>query len=211
MTGFTLAETLITLGIIGIVAAITISIIVNNTREVEIKASVKVASSMLSQAMTQAATEHGGTIKGICGATYDGDCFKELLKPYLNYTKDCDINYPGTIDCWAQSSYALSGDPTTEFQYMNAGLLLKNGMALVFRWHSADCTYPANAKCGWIAVDINGLKPPNTTGKDIFIFSAQDGTIKPFGIPGDASVQSTCDASETGRWSGWGCAAEYLY
>ena len=49
--GFTLAEVLITLVIVGVVAAMTISTLVNNTKKQEYVAGLKKAKSVLSQAL----------------------------------------------------------------------------------------------------------------------------------------------------------------
>ncbi len=57
--GFTLAEVLITLGIIGIVAAMTLPAVVQDYRERETVARVKKFYSVFSQAYTLAILEHG--------------------------------------------------------------------------------------------------------------------------------------------------------
>lgn len=62
---FTLAEVLITLGIIGIVAAMTIPAIINNSEKQSIVSKVKEAYSIMSQATGQIKTECGGTIRGL--------------------------------------------------------------------------------------------------------------------------------------------------
>lgn len=61
---FTLAEVLITLGIIGIVAVMTIPAIINNSEKQSIVSKVKEAYSIMSQATGQIKNECGGTIKG---------------------------------------------------------------------------------------------------------------------------------------------------
>ena len=58
-TAFILAEVLITLGIIGIVCAITLPSIVQNYREKQTVAKLKKTYSILSQAMTSAVNENG--------------------------------------------------------------------------------------------------------------------------------------------------------
>ncbi len=208
---FTLAEVLITLGIIGIVAAITISTIINNSNDIQTKTGVKEAYAILSQAMANALNDNGGNIAGAC-TDFDNRCFKNLIKQSLSYSKDCDTNSIAN-GCWA-SMKNYDGSPYNIPNSYSA-LTLKNGMLILFRFHNQNCTYTdansTNYKCGWIATDINGFKGPNTTGKDIFIFNAQNGKILPMGLTGDVGNMLTCNGTETGDYSGWGCTSKYLY
>ena len=50
-SGFTLAEVLITLGIIGIVAAMTLPSVINNSRNKQLEAGLKKAYSVIGQAL----------------------------------------------------------------------------------------------------------------------------------------------------------------
>ena len=71
--GFTLAEVLITLGIIGVVAAMTMPTLMNSTQGAQYKAAYKKALSALSQAVTLNValddTSFADTIKGVEGST----------------------------------------------------------------------------------------------------------------------------------------------
>lgn len=207
---FTLAEVLITLGIIGVVCAITIPTLINNSNDAQTKAGVKEAYSILSQAMTTVTNDNGGTIAGIC-SDWNDICFKNLMKPALSYVKECDST-PFTNGCWVSSKNWDNSPDTTRDAY--SVLILKNGMLIKFRWHHKDCDYTdgnsSNFKCGWAGVDINGFKGPNIWGKDIFIFGAQDGRFLPGGLSGDTGNFLNCTGSETGDYSGYGCASKYL-
>lgn len=57
--GFTLAEVLITLGIIGIVAAMTLPTVINDSTERETVAKVKKFYSVMNQALLMAISKHG--------------------------------------------------------------------------------------------------------------------------------------------------------
>ena len=68
--GFTLAETLITLGIIGVVAAMTIPTLINNTRSQQYRSQFKKTISTLSQAARLSQSQYGFDYAGInqpCG------------------------------------------------------------------------------------------------------------------------------------------------
>lgn len=68
--GFTLAETLITLGIIGVVAAMTIPTLIANTRSAQYRSTLKKTMSTLSQAARMSQAQYGFDFAGIdakCG------------------------------------------------------------------------------------------------------------------------------------------------
>jgi len=67
-------------------------------------------------------------------------------------------------------------------------------------------------RCAWIQVDVNGFKPPNILGKDVFAFSLTANLLLPSGAQGLSAPETTCiigstDSANTGH----GCAAKYLY
>lgn len=71
-TAFTLAEVLITLGIIGVVAALTIPALMNQTNDKEFIVAWKKAYSSISNGYNQAVMDNGGAIAdgGLCPANY---------------------------------------------------------------------------------------------------------------------------------------------
>ena len=72
-SGFTLAEVLITLGIIGIVAAMTLPSVINNSRNKQLEAGLKKAYSVIGQALDMYQAETGERI------TQDTVSVKKLL------------------------------------------------------------------------------------------------------------------------------------
>jgi len=208
--GFTLAEVLITLTVIGVVAAMGIPAIIQSVQDMQTTTGVKAASAMMNEATTKLASDNGGTLKGLCNDR-DDDCLMNLYKPYLSSVQSCALNASWGI-CRARPFYMDGVTPqSTNF----ATLVLTNGMIVEFRMNNKACDYtsPAqttNSKCGWFSVDINGRKAPNVYGKDIFWFSLQENSIKPGGAPGDYNNFLNCTGSETGNWSGFGCTAKYI-
>ena len=88
---FTLAEVLITLTIIGIVAAITINIIFNNQEEAY-RSGLKKSYSIMQQALKKAAYDNGGFIP----IKYDPDSDENIdqitdaiFNSYMRVLKDC--------------------------------------------------------------------------------------------------------------------------
>ena len=86
---FTLAETLITLGIIGVVAALTIAPLVQKYRIKQLEVAFKHSSSMIEQALLKTANEFGyGSIK---------DLTKICGYPHLDNKNNIDNEHPNTI------------------------------------------------------------------------------------------------------------------
>lgn len=192
---FTLAEVLIVLGIIGIIAEMTIPTLMNNVADAQVKAGMKVAYSTLAQAALAAANDSGGSM--------GGGALKDLIKSQLNYTKDCDSGLSG--GCLPSGTLSLDGTASS-FDSLNA-LVLKNGMTMTFYTDSSDCTACIGTctECGWVLVDVNGFKKPNRIGKDsatFYVFS--DGKVTPWG-----NSDSSCGGS--GYTAGMSCTWKFLY
>lgn len=93
--GFTLAEVLITLGIIGVVAALTMPSLIQSYKERETVSRVKKFYSMINQALLLAINENGpvdewdfAEIDQETGINVSNKFF-EYLRPHLKITKDC--------------------------------------------------------------------------------------------------------------------------
>ena len=84
-TGFTLAEVLITLGIIGITAALTLPSLIISSRNKQLETALKNGYSTLSQALKMYEQENGEPIK----SSDEGIDLKTILMSYLNVVKDC--------------------------------------------------------------------------------------------------------------------------
>ncbi|MFA6989038.1 MAG: type II secretion system protein [Candidatus Gastranaerophilaceae bacterium] len=222
IAGFSLAEVLITLAIIGIIAAMTIPGLIANTNDQELKTAWKKAYSDISQATLLIMADNGGTMTNLC-STFDNNCFRDLYSNYLNYTKICDVNATygtcfhslngswqfdtvkllnGTSNIQVNAYYPLSASG-------DSGARLNNGQLLLFDYRSSTCTDTTHVEgytnaCGWITVDVNGFKGPNTVGKDIFTVDILITKTTPTGT---GNLSNTCIPSSTGQ----GCGAKYLY
>jgi len=204
--GFTLAEILITLTVIGVVAALTIPTLLQNTNQAELKTTWKRSFADLTQATEMIKNDNGGSLTGLC-SDYDDTCLKNVYKPYLGYIKECDYN-TAYGNCWLPLGKFYSYDGSTTSGYNPAGFILKNGQLLLVRMHTKACDLPVGnvMTCGWLGVDVNGFKPPNTYGKDEFMMYITANRAVPSGTD-DSGVN--CQGS--GGWSGTGCSAKYLY
>ncbi len=170
-TAFTIAEIIIVIGIIGIIAQITIPDLVANYQKAQTVTQLKEAYSLINQALTQSAMEQGADVSSL--AAYDNDLMttesreaittnfvKTNIIPYVKINRDC--GYDRTGGC----SYLSSG--TWSWNYM---IHLANGTSLGF--------VPNNDGTKWqnmlISVDLNAMKNPNKMGKDIFALETVGG------------------------------------
>ena len=192
---FTLAEALITLGIIGVVAAITIPSIIQKTKDKETVTAVKKAYTMFSQALLRAIGDNGD-VSGWDFGTYntsDGALKVEnYFKPYLNIAQDCGISG----GCFPNKYFQISGiedgvgDTFNSASSVFATAKLADG-SLVAVWSGGSSNY------GFIIVDINGLKGPNTYGKDTFWFHFDKKGVGPFWWNWQPSVSSGSECDKT--------------
>lgn len=213
--GFTLAEVLITLGIIGVVAAMTIPTLMQSLETNQYKSAYKKTFATISQAYQFLVAENGGSFVNVLSKCSISDqiCFKDIFKQKLSYIKDCDSDVEGV--CFPETSKVkyLNGNFVVNAwglaSSVVSGLILKDGTSIIFRLDDSSCVgnyFPPYANyCGWISVDTNGLKEPNTWGKDIYIFFIHSDIIRPSSLL--QVGENDCNA---GSNSGLTCASKYL-
>ena len=206
---FTLAEVLLTLTIIGVVAMLTIPNMIQNTNNAPMKLAWKQAYSIISQVGYQMRDNtETNSIKGLCPDN-GANCFKSLFINYVSYIKSANVNQ-SYGNCWTDYKY-LNGASGTNWNPWMSCLALNNGMFFMFSWPYANCQYDGETggtvrMCGFITVDVNGFKAPNTLGIDIFQAYVMENRTLPAGIAGSGSDMNTCTPSA----EGWSCAYEYL-
>ena len=188
-TAFTLAEVLITLGIIGIVAALTLPSLIHNYKIKQLKTAFLKSSSVIQNALNNTANEYGidniYDFNSICNAvsvSETGNCrngnaeqFKEISDTFISnfvvvkkvqvpYPKYVALNYNGKAKFGYANLYGI-----TTFNTPNAGAYLLQDGSLV----SAISFFYHNSADGLsLTFDTNGPdKGPNRLGYDIFIYN----------------------------------------
>lgn len=151
-SGFTLAEVLITLGIIGVVAAMTIPTLMNQTGQAEFKTGFKKAVSVLNQAVTMSVALDSTDFSSLTTADNAAGSIYNMFISRMN-----------VISTIAGTSASLGTAFQTAAQ--NYILYFNDGMAITFPSKATACT-SANQAVGaanacQIVVDINGNKKPN--------------------------------------------------
>lgn len=170
LAAFTLAEVLITLGIIGVVAAITMPTLINNYQKKAAVTAAKKAYSTLSQAYTQLVNDNGEGLS-VCSIN-NSECLGKLFAPYLKSLNGSGKLYTPSSEkaegCWEDNDIGM----VNETHYCFSAV---DGISYDF-----DMEYQeANKKQALIYVDINGLKRPNKFGKDRFAFIVLNSILLP--------------------------------
>ena len=171
--GFTLAEVLITLSILGIIAAITIPNIINNYNQRVTVTRVKKMHSVLDTAYSNAVAEDFSNESKIFGYNEKGAKeVADMLRPYFQISNDCGTDSNRKKACGMRgeryevlnknASKSKWGDYANDSKYY--AFRLKDGSLIWFRGYDKDTSIA-------IWYDVNGNKEPNTFGKDVFHFA----------------------------------------
>ncbi|MCI1274273.1 MAG: type II secretion system GspH family protein [Clostridiaceae bacterium] len=228
---FTLAEVLITLGIIGVVAALTLPSLIANYRDKQTVTQLKKAYSTIAQAYEKATFDEGtpdtwGLNGAGAGNPHDSNIILNILSSYIMQLRICE----NAAGCWPDVKYKqLNG--TTDGANINTSqtygkAIINDGMLMyVYSKGMANCdgkrgtTKEFQSVCATFTVDVNGYKRPNTFGKDTFSFIISKYGIYPQGSQFDTSAPMTggsvgaCDmniAKNNSDTNGLGCTAWVL-
>ncbi len=175
---FTLAEVLITLMILGVIAMITIPNLTQKYKKHEVEVGLKVAYSLLSKALTIAQASEG-SLSEMVDACYTGgreyagqtNCFMDnYLKPNLKYEKSCaygDENCSGVFpyDAYKGIDGTIKSGVTAKILNYST-LKLSNGILIGIYWRRSVAPQ--------FLVDVNGANGPNQIGTDLFDFTLEE-------------------------------------
>lgn len=206
--GFTLAEVLITLGIIGVIAAMTLPALINQTQGKELETGLKKAYSVIQAALNQMAYDEGQIINN---ANYPTGKFMPVFKKYFKIAKDCGntgCEAPGTSDTGMSNhskNYKTYNNKDLQNAYWDDGqAIISDGMLILIENLNTAI---------FISVDVNGIyKKPNRWGHDLFTFQIMDsGKLLPMGAEG-TKYNSTdyCSATSSNTSNGIGCTYRAL-
>ena len=145
---FTLAEVLITLGIIGVVAAMTMPTLLNSTQGAQYRTAFKKGLSVLSQAvvLTVAIDDYDTSQATQTGTGTDSKSLYAMFKNRTNVVSTGDVGgtwTSGTANFGSADNYTL---------------FFNDGMAVSFPTSASTCTETTPCKG---VIDVNGAKNPN--------------------------------------------------
>lgn len=173
--GFTLSEILITLGIVGVVAGLTLPNVIKHYQKQTVLTQLKKAYSELGQAIQFAEVEHGS--KENWDFSLSGEqFFKTYLDKYIKINQTTSKKLRQNV-----KYFKMNGDEYTTTGYIwqhNTYIVTTNsGYTLFFETWS-------DTRNQYIFIDVNGpLKGPNTFGKDLHSFVLwKDKGLQPLNI-----------------------------
>ena len=168
--GFTLAEVLITFCIIGVVAAMTMPTLMNQTNGAQYKTAYKKALSALSQAVVLNVALDEYNFADLDASTYK---LTDMLSNRMNVVKK-DVGAvklaDGTTEYKAKNTTGKTGvNGDVSVAATNTTLYFNDGIMFSFPTESKDCTMDTTkgtfpAACKGI-IDVNGQKAPNKVVK----------------------------------------------
>lgn len=223
--GFTLAEVLITLGILGVVIAMTLPTVVGKYKKQATISQLKKAYTVLSQMVLQAQEDNGGAYFSTSD-TVNVDAVKAFFEQYwLPYFNNPTVSKEGKLPYGIDLTYKkMNGSQvgTAIRTYYSAGRVFFTTLdgttyfVLMMTWEqkydddgnliSQTAKYSSSQT---VYVDLNGIKPPNTIGKDVFIFQVffDKNIVRPFGYDKtQAQINNDCSLNGVGNY----CAAKII-
>ena len=219
---FTMAEVLITLGVIGIVAAMTIPNLVKKWEERAIIGKYKKMYSTLANAYNMAIVEYGDPANWVLA---DREEFLKRLEPYLNVTERCYYKR----GCTSEGKYvSLSGELMWDGLYDTntlPKLRLGNGFSIVMNGKPyLNCVMnytnpdgsitPIENTCASMYVIITNTKSANYKnyfGKDFFSLAFTRQGVYPTGYNlRDTFVKASCSKDKHGNGNGDTCGTWIL-
>ena len=211
MTAFTLAEVLITLGIIGVVAAFTIPGLINNYKANRLRSQFLKSYSTAQQAFKMMEQDD----VSLDPLTYNEDRNRKFYTAYMSY-------FQGVINCGGRAAgnkktlpcYDVD-DPSIGYESLDgksqiSSLLFDDGQFVLQDGTLFLMENDMRIKDRlYVSVDLNGFNnPPNRWGYDLFTFQFLDGELKTMGEIGTdyTDMDVYCNPKISNNLNGIACA-----
>lgn len=213
---FTLAEVLIVLGIIGVIAEMTIPTLQSEFQKKVTITGVQKVYSNLSQSVRLSEAENGPNIDWDWGNEADVSSvkasFDKYWAPYLNIMKNCNTYQEcgySSIQPFKTPSGDQEGMYVVEPVSRTTVVLADGAVLMVMCWHGPSVEGDPNVIAHRVYADLNGAKGPNVYGKDFFQFVLDpakgivpDGYNKNYNL-----ITASCNKESSG---GQTCGAKLL-
>ena len=175
--GFTMAELLIVIGVIGVLAALTIPMLYNHSNNKQLVSQTIKMANILSNAFKEADVVEGLTKKS---TTQD---FKTAFEKHLKILPTCEEPY----------NVCLVDGGRYQYQTL-AGAQLEDGAIEYGNTYSDGKATGLKDSFARLLVDVNGKKGPNKAGKDLYVFY-----VTKYGIFADG-LTTECSGLDCGAY-----------
>ena len=188
---FTLAEVLITLGIIGVVAAMTLPALVGKYKEKEYITRAKKSASTITNALKMMQADYGETnFEYITSGMADSDELAYALAKYFKVIKRCNSSQKGCHDKPIKNSSPIDNDGSGTAGYFRKSglyglpqLVLSDGSILqIIKYSTCKRTYMANVtdENGNVILDGDGnIQKEERPASSCFDITVDTNGIKP--------------------------------
>lgn len=225
--GFTLAEVLVTLGIIGVVSAMTIPTLMQNHQRKTYVTQFHKVYNEIQQASLQYMSDHNALNlreAGLNSRAKVGEFFNNYFK-VVNTCEEGDVRTP----CLASEYRSIDG--TSELKNFSGWgaaycVTLASGASILLD-HPALYTLTVNgvnSYYGHVVIDVNGSAGPNIGGRDVFRLEFyDDGSLDVLGATPECKSKGVCNGQSLTKirenlynsnclknYSGYGCIGKIL-
>ncbi len=170
--GFTLAEVLITLGIIGVIATLTLPTLMSNTAEREYSTALKKAISSLTESVQMQVALENVSFDEMVDASDDTDTEVNSFYAFLCNRMQTEKYASGAAEACDDNLDSPTGDETGCLGYGgmmdgNVAMFFRDGSAIIYPAEATieteDCTdaMGEDVNCFKFVYDTNGFKKPN--------------------------------------------------
>ena len=198
---FTLAEVLVTLGIIGVVSAMTVPTLMQNYQKKSYVTQLNKVYNEIQQAIVQLMTDRNAVNLKESGINSTA-ATQNFIKNYFKVVNTCNQSL---TPCFGDSYKLLNGQTYGTSGHVNTSYVLTGGAAI-------RPLYVAEGSAGKIVnilVDINGQQGPNILGRDTFYMAIyNNGSIDSYNANA-TSVPLTEDQRDSAG-SEWGPFGQIL-
>ena len=160
--GFTLAEVLVTLGIIGVVSAMTVPTLMQNYQRKSYVTQLHKVYNELQQAAQQYMTDRNAVNLREAGLT-SNDALANFVKTYFKVINDCGEDRQ---PCMSDDYKKITGKVLGNASGQPLNMTIASGVSFGFGISSTGTAN--NNRVAIFDVDINGSQGPNIAGRDVF-------------------------------------------
>lgn len=217
--GFTLSEVLITLGIIGVVAAITIPGLITNYRKHVAATTLEKSISTLNQTIKLSENENG-ELETWNKSLPQEEFIDKYFRPYIKIMQTCNpitkCGYKSQTP-WKNLTGAAAGIYGSPNHRGRTPFIAMDGILYTFGFIN-DGGAPDGNNDKIIIIDINNSRGPNQFGKDIFfLYRKDEASIYPYGADKSSKeIRNDCSKNGQGlycaawiRENGWKIPSDY--